>query len=95
MPDLCLAEEIVCNIQPESPLAQLKAIPFSPVASYMAEEADSHLSLASFQVAVESDKVSPEHPLFQTKQSLFPQLLPVRLELQTPHQLHCPSLDML
>ena len=35
--------------------------------SYLGEEADPHLTTTSFQVVVESDKVSPEHPLLQTE----------------------------
>jgi len=42
----------------------------------------------SFQVAVESKKVSPQPPLLQTKQSQFPQLLLIRLVLYTLHQLN-------
>ena len=47
----------------------------------------------SFQVVVESKKVPPQPPLLQTKQPQFPQLLLIRLALQTLHQLRCPSLD--
>ena len=54
-----------------------------------------HLATTSFQEIVESYKVSPEHTLLQTKQSQFPQSLPFRLVLQTPHQLCCLPLDML
>ena len=32
----------------------------------MGEEADSHLTTITFQVVVESDKVTPEPPLLQT-----------------------------
>ena len=46
---------------------------------YLGEEADPHHTTTSFQVIVERDKVSPEHPLLWTKQSNFPQSLPVRL----------------
>ena len=69
MPDLCFGEEIFPNIQPESPLALLDAIP----SSYLGTEADLHLTTTSFQAAVENDKVSPEPPLPQTEQSQFPQ----------------------
>jgi len=58
----------------------------------MGKEAYPQLATASFQVVAESNKVSPES--LQTKQSQFPQLLLLRLVFQTPHQLHCPSLDM-
>ncbi|KAK4814499.1 hypothetical protein QYF61_020861, partial [Mycteria americana] len=52
-----------------------------------------HLATASFQVVVESDKVSPQPPFLQAKPPQFPQLLPISLVLQTLHQLRCPSLD--
>ena len=94
-PDHSLREVVFPNIQPESSLTQLEAIPSSPIASYVGEEAGPHLTSTSLQVVVESDKVFPEPPLLQTKQSQLPELLPVRLVLQTPHQLCCPSLDML
>jgi len=59
------------------------------------EEGDPHPTTSSFQVVVESNEISPEPPLLQTEQSQFPQLLPIRLVLRIPHQLHCPSLDTL
>ena len=37
------------------------------------EEADPQLPTTSFQVVVDSNKVSPEIPLLQTKQPQFPQ----------------------
>jgi len=52
-------------------------------------------SPTSFQVAVDSEKVSPQPPLLQAKQAQFPRLLLLRLVLQTPHQPRCPSLDTL
>ena len=42
-PDHSLGENFFPNIQPESPLAQLEAIPSNPIASYAGEEADLHL----------------------------------------------------
>jgi len=42
IPDHPSREEILPNIQHESPLAQLEAIPSSPIASCLGEEADSH-----------------------------------------------------
>ena len=68
---------------PESLLVQLEAIPSSPISSYMGEEANPHLT--TLQLAVESDKVSPQPPLLQTEQSQFPQLFPRTLVLQIPH----------
>ncbi|KAK4818648.1 hypothetical protein QYF61_016619, partial [Mycteria americana] len=47
------------------------------------------------KVVVESDKVSPQPPLLQAKQSQIPQLFLIRLLLQTLPQLRCPSLDTL
>ena len=41
------------NIQPEHPLAQLEAIPSHPLASYMGEEANTHLTTTSLQAVVE------------------------------------------
>ncbi|KAK4828136.1 hypothetical protein QYF61_023934 [Mycteria americana] len=46
-------------------------------------------------VVVERDKVSPQPPFLQANQPQFPQLLLIRLVLQTLHQLQCPSLDTL
>ena len=87
-------KEIFPNIQPESFLVQLEAIPSSPIISYVREQADLHLATVSFQVVVESDKVSSKPPLLQTKQSQFPQPLLIRLVIETPHQLRWPSLDL-
>ena len=57
MPDWTLGE-VFHNILLESPLAQIEAILSSPTASYMGEEADSDVTTTSFQVVVESDKVT-------------------------------------
>jgi len=74
---------------------QLEAIASCPVASYLGEETNTRLTTTSFQVVVESDKVSPQSPLLQTKQPQLPQPLLLRLVLQTRHQPCCPSLDTL
>ena len=94
-PDHSFREEMFPNIQPECPLVRLETIPSSPIASYMGEEANSHLATTSLQGVLEGYKVSPEPPRLQTKQFQLPQLLLIRAVLQTPHQLCCPSLDML
>ena len=73
-------------------MAQLEAIPSSPITSYMGEEADPQLTTTSLQVVTESNKVSSEPPLLQTEQSQLLQPLLIRPVLQTPHQLCCPSL---
>ncbi|KAK4824371.1 hypothetical protein QYF61_014031 [Mycteria americana] len=95
MLDHPFSKEIFPNIQSKPLLMQLEAISSCPITSYLGEETDPHLSTTSFQVTVESDKVSPQPPLLQTKQSQFPQPLLIRLLLQTLHQLCCSSLDTL
>jgi len=61
----------------------------------MREEADSQLTTTSLQVVLETNKVTPEPALLQTEQSHLLQPLLMRPVLQTPHQLCCPSLDVL
>ncbi|KAK4815884.1 hypothetical protein QYF61_009935, partial [Mycteria americana] len=95
MLDNPFSEEKFPNIQSKPPLAQLEAISSCPITCYLGEETDPHLSTTSFQVAVESNKVSPQPPLLQAKQPQLPQPLLIRLVLQTLHQLRCPSLDTL
>ena len=63
VPNHSSGEEIFPDIQPESLLAQLKAIPSNPITVSVGEEADPNLTTTSFQVVVESDKVSSESPL--------------------------------
>ena len=58
MPDHSLSKEIFPTIQSKPPLTQLGAIPSYPIASYLGEETNTHLTTTSFQVAVESDKVA-------------------------------------
>jgi len=70
------SEEIFPNIRSKPPLAQLEALSSHPIACYLGEETDVHLTTPSFQVVVESDKVSPQAPLLQAKQPQFPQTLP-------------------
>jgi len=50
------------HFQPEPPLAQLEAIPSGAITSYLREDVDPQLPTPSFQVVVESNKVSPESP---------------------------------
>ncbi|KAK4818276.1 hypothetical protein QYF61_009994 [Mycteria americana] len=73
------SEEKFPNIQSKPPLVQLEAISSCPIACYLGEETDPHLSTTSFQA----------------KQPQLPQPLLIRLVLQTLHQLRCPSLDTL
>ncbi|KAK4827917.1 hypothetical protein QYF61_022365, partial [Mycteria americana] len=95
MLDHPFSKEVFPNIPPKPLLMQPKAISSHPIASYLGEETDMHLTTTSFQVVVESDEVSPQPPFLQTKQPQFPQPLLIRLVLQTLPQLRCPSLDML
>ena len=80
--DHSFGEEIFPNIQPELPLVQHEAIPFTLIANYMGAEADCHFTAASLQVVVESSNVTLEPPLIQTKQCQFPHLFLMRLVLQ-------------
>jgi len=77
------------------PLMKLAAIASRPTAGYLGEDINPHLTTPSFQVAVESDKVSPQPPLLQTEQPQLPQPLPISFVLQTLQEPCCPSLDML
>ena len=95
MPDHPFREVVFPNVQPVSPLVQLEAIPSSPIASYMREEANTQLTTTSLQKVVESSKDSPQHPLLQTGLSQLPQPLLIRSVLQTHYQLSCASLDSL
>ncbi|KAK4827707.1 LOW QUALITY PROTEIN: hypothetical protein QYF61_020985 [Mycteria americana] len=92
MLDNPLGEEKFPNIQSKPPLAQLEAISSCPITCYLGEETDPYLSTTSFQVVEENDKVSPQPPFLQAKQSQLPQPLLIRLTL---HQLRCPSLHTL
>jgi len=74
---------------------QFEAISSCPITGYLGEETNTHLTTTAFQVVVESDKAPPQPPLLQTKQPQLPQLLLIRLVLQTLYQLSCPSLDTL
>ncbi|KAK4817647.1 LOW QUALITY PROTEIN: hypothetical protein QYF61_023237 [Mycteria americana] len=88
-------EEMVPHIQSKPSMAQLEAISSRPIACYLGEETNTHLSTPSFQAVEESHKVSPQPPFLQAKQPQVPQPLLIRLVLQTLHQLRCPSLDTL
>jgi len=63
VPDNPFREVVFPNVQPESSLTQLEAIPSSPITSHPREEADPQLTTTSLQVVIESNKVSPEPPL--------------------------------
>jgi len=77
------------NIQPEPHWAQLI---ISSYCCYLGEEANPHLTTASFQAVVESNKVSPEPPLPQTEQSQFLQPFPIRpFTASLPFSEHSPA----
>ena len=57
---------------------QLEAISSHPMAHYLGDETNTHLTTTSFQVVVESNKVSPQPLFLQSKQPEFPQLLLIR-----------------
>jgi len=78
MADHTFRKETFPNVQSKPPLTQLEAIASRPVASYLGEETNTRLTTTSFRVVVESNKVSPQPPLLQTKQPQFPQLLLIR-----------------
>jgi len=82
------------NIQLETPLMPLEAIPSHPITSYMGEEADAHLTTTFFQAVIEVNMVSIEPSLLLIKQSLFPQMLLIRPVLQSPRYICCLFLDV-
>ena len=61
----------------------------------MEEKADPHLTTTSFQVAVESDKVTPKPLLLQTKQSSSLSRSSLDLCSRPLTSFVCPSLDTL
>ncbi|PKU27690.1 ryanodine receptor hypothetical protein [Limosa lapponica baueri] len=95
MLDNPIGEEIFRNIYPKPLLVQLEAVSSCHIACTLGEETDAHFSSPSFQLVVESEKVSSQPPFLQAEQSQLPQPFLTGLVLQTPRQLHCSSLDML
>ncbi|TRZ22313.1 hypothetical protein HGM15179_004774 [Zosterops borbonicus] len=93
MPNNPFIKEIIPDVQLKPPLVQPGAISSCPVPCYLVEETDPHQATASLLGAVESDKVSPGTPFLQAKHPQLPQLLLIRLVLQTLPKLCCPSLD--
>jgi len=70
MLDNPFGEEFFLNIQSKPPVMQFEVISSRPITCYL--ETDPHLTTVSFQVVVESDKVSPKLPFLQAKQPQFP-----------------------
>ena len=75
MPDNPFSEEIFPDIRSKPSLAHLEAVFSYPVTSFLGEEIDTHLTTISFEMVVESNKVSPQPGFLQAKQPQFPQLL--------------------
>jgi len=78
MPHHFFREEIFPNIQPELPLTETEAIPSYPIAVTWEKRPTPNLPSGCC-------RVSPEPPLLQTEKFQFPQLLLIRLFLQTLH----------
>ncbi|KAJ7400308.1 hypothetical protein BTVI_106655 [Pitangus sulphuratus] len=86
MPNYPFCEELLPDVQPKPPLAQLKTVSSCPAASCSGEERDPYLATIFCQVVVESDEVSPEPPRLQAKQPQLPQPLLIGVVLQTLDQ---------
>jgi len=67
--------EIFPNIQSKPALVQREVGSSCPITCYLGEETNTHPTATFLQVVLESDKVSPQPPLIQTKQPQFPQPL--------------------
>jgi len=65
-----------------------------PIAGYQGEEISTSLSMSPPQEAVDSNEVTPQPPLLQTRQAQSPQLLHIAHAFQAFHQPCCPSLDV-
>lgn len=74
---LFLRKKIVPNVQTESPLVQLDAIPSHHITQEKRPMPTS--PQPPFRLIVEKDKDSPKPPLLHTKQPLFSQPLLIRL----------------
>ena len=75
------SEEVFPNIQSKPPLMQPEAVSSCSITSNSGEETSTQLTITSFQVVVESNKVSPQPSVLQSKQPHFSQPLLIRLVL--------------
>ena len=75
MIDSPFGEKIFLSIRSKPLLAQLEAISYPPITCYLGRETNTNHATASFQVVVESIKVSSQSPFLQAKQPQFPQPL--------------------
>jgi len=86
--------EVFPYIQPKPSLVCLEAISSRSVTSHMEEEANTHPTTTTFQVVVRAIR-SPLSLFFpRLINPSFLSLSSYELVFQTPHQIHCPSLDM-
>jgi len=95
VPNNLFCKEVFPDIQPKPLLAQLEAISPRPVTWHQWEETKPALALSTFQILEESNKVSPQPPLPQTKQPQFLQSLLGGHILQALHQPCCCSFHQL
>ena len=63
MPDHSFSKEIFPNIKSKPSLVQPEAFASRLIDSYLAEETNTCLTITSFQVVVESEKVPPQPPV--------------------------------
>jgi len=70
---LTTLSEMFPNTQSEPLMVQIKAITSHAITTYSEEEANTHLTTASFQAVLESNNVSPE-PLLQEISPYWPYL---------------------
>lgn len=70
---LTTLSEMFPNTQSEPLMVQIKAIASHAITIYTEEEANTHLTTASFQAVLESNNVSPE-PLLQKISPYWPYL---------------------
>jgi len=64
-----------------------------PITGYQGEEINTSFSTSPPQEAVRSNKVAPQPPFLQTRQTQSPQLLLTGHTFQLFHQVWCPPLD--
>lgn len=89
-----LSQEFLLAVLSEHFPLQLETMSFYPVTVLgLQEEADLHLVTPFFQAVVESNKFAPEPLSSRLNTPLFPQLLLMRLVLQTLHQFCAPFLE--
>ncbi|KAJ7402890.1 hypothetical protein BTVI_82478 [Pitangus sulphuratus] len=84
MLDHSLCKDLLSNIQPKPPLAELETMPSCPIADCLGEKTDPHLATISSQVVVESDEIFPESSLLQDLARLVLVLLSTKIRWAPP-----------